>query len=298
MASAADDLILKPGVKSRFRINPDSEPVQAGDLNTAFDDPGDPEKNEKQIKRIGKQMQALLSRLQASQSHSVLLVFQALDAAGKDSLIRAVFSRQDPAIIKVASFKSPSKIESRHDFLWRTNQQLPARGELCIFNRSYYEEVLVVRVHENFLNSQYPNGIDKPAELWPLRYQAIREYEKHLATSGTLILKFWLNVSQDEQKKRFLSRLQRPKKRWKFNPNDVREMAFRPAYDEAFTDMVNTTSSEYAPWFMIPADDKPRARLEVAKIVLAALEDMGLDYPQLDPSISGELDAWQTRLSD
>lgn len=298
MASAADDLILKPGVKSRFRINPDSRPINTGDLITAFDDPGDPENNEKQIKRIGKQMQPLLSRLQASQSHSVLLIFQALDAAGKDSLIRAVFSKQDPAVIKVAAFKSPSKIESRHDFLWRTNQQLPARGELCIFNRSYYEEVLVVRVHETFLNSQYPNGISSPDELWPLRYQAISEYEKHLAASGTLILKFWLNVSQDEQKKRFLSRLQRPKKSWKFNPNDVREMAFRPAYDEAFTDMVNATSSDYAPWFMIPADDKPRARVEVAKIVLTALEGMGLDYPQLDPSISGELDAWQTRLSD
>lgn len=297
MHSSADNLILKPGVNSPFRINPDSGSLHTDDLITAFENPGDPEDNEKQIKRIGKQMQPLLSRLQASRSHSVLLVFQALDAAGKDSLIRAVFSQQDPAVIKVAAFKAPSKIELRHDFLWRTNKQLPARGELCIFNRSYYEEVLVVRVHENFLNGQYPNGISDPDSLWPLRYQAIRAYEKHLAASGTLVLKFWLNVSQDEQKKRFLSRLQRPKKRWKFNPNDVKEMAFRPAYDQAFTDMVNATSSEFAPWFMIPADDKPRARLEVAKIVLSALENMGLDYPQLDASITTELDVWQTKLN-
>ena len=298
MPDDTHDLILKLRVKSSFRINPNQQKIRADKLQTAFSEPGDSKAHEKEIKQIGKQMQPLLSRLQASQSHSILLVFQALDAAGKDSLIRAVFSKQDPAVIKVAAFKSPSKIESRHDFLWRTNQQLPARGELCIFNRSYYEEVLVVRVHESYLNSQYPNGISNPDELWPLRYEAIREYEKHLASSGTLVLKFWLNVSIDEQKKRFLSRLDRPKKRWKFNPTDVKEMAYRPAYDEAFIDMVNATSSDYAPWFMIPADDKPRARLEVAKIVLEALEGMGLDYPPLDDSIRDDLSAWQTKLSD
>lgn len=293
-----NNIILQPATQSSLRVRPETEAVRAGEMATAFADPGDANNNEKLIKQLGKQMRPLLSRLQASQSHSVLLVFQALDAAGKDSMIRALFSAQDPAIIKVAAFKSPSKIESRHDFLWRTNQQLPARGEVCIFNRSYYEEVLVVRVHENFLNSQYPNGIDNPADLWPLRYQAISAYEKHLAASGTLILKFWLNVSVEEQKKRFLSRLDRPKKRWKFNPRDVKEMAFRAAYDEAFADMVNATSTDYAPWFMIPADDKPRARMEVGKIVLEALEGMGLEYPQLDPAIAAELSTWQSQLRE
>ncbi|MCF6262517.1 MAG: hypothetical protein L3J24_02870 [Xanthomonadales bacterium] len=294
----SNNIILKPSVQSSLRINPEIEVVRAGEAATAFTDPGDATKNEKMIRQLGKQMRPLLSRLQASQSHSILLVVQALDAAGKDSMIRALFSAQDPAIIKVASFKSPSKIESRHDFLWRTNKQLPARGEICIFNRSYYEEVLVVRVHESFLNSQYPKGIDNPADLWPLRYQAISAYEKHLAASGTLILKFWLNVSVAEQKRRFLSRLDRPKKRWKFNPTDVKEMAYRTAYDEAFADMVNATSTDYAPWFMIPADDKPRARMEVGKIVVEALQGMGLEYPQLDPEIATELSTWQSQLRE
>ncbi|MCF6225016.1 MAG: hypothetical protein L3J22_01760 [Xanthomonadales bacterium] len=294
----SNNIILNPSVQSSLRINPEAQAVRAGEMATAFTDPGDVVKNEKMIRQLGKQMRPLLSRLQASQSHSILLVFQALDAAGKDSMIRALFSAQDPAIIKVASFKSPSKIESRHDFLWRTNKQLPARGEVCIFNRSYYEEVLVVRVHEGFLNSQYPKGIDNPAELWPLRYQAISAYEKHLASSGTLILKFWLNVSVEEQKKRFLSRLDQPKKRWKFNPTDVKEMAYRTAYDEAFADMVNATSTDYAPWFMIPADDKPRARMEVGKIVVEALQGMGLEYPQLDPEIAAELTTWQSQLRE
>lgn len=292
------NIILKPAVQSSFRIKPEAELARAGEMDTAFAEPGDTAKNEKAIKQLGKQMRPLFSRLQASQSHSVLLVFQALDAAGKDSMIRALFSAQDPAIIKVASFKSPSKIERRHDFLWRTNKQLPARGEVCIFNRSYYEEVLVVRVHEGFLKGQYPRGIDNPSDLWPLRYQAISAYEKHLASSGTMILKFWLNVSVEEQKKRFLSRLDRPKKRWKFNPTDVKEMAYRAAYDEAFADMVNATSTDYAPWFMIPADDKPRARREVGKIVLEALQGMGLEYPQLDPEIAAEISTWQTRLRE
>jgi len=276
----SNNIILKPSVQSNLRINPEAEVVHAGEMATTFSDPGDAASNEKMIRQLGKQMRPLLSRLQASQSHSVLLVFQALDAAGKDSMIRALFSAQDPAIIKVASFKSPSKIESRHDFLWRTNKQLPARGEVGIFNRSYYEEVLVVRVHEGFLR--------------PLRYQAISAYEKHLAASGTLILKFWLNVSVEEQKKRFLSRLDRPKKRWKFNPTDVKEMAYRTAYDEAFA----ATSTDYAPWFMIPADDKPRARMEVGKIVVEALQGMGLEYPQLDPKIAAELSTWQSQLRE
>ncbi len=297
IVDSSADLIIRPNVNSAFRADPVAGMLQLNQLQTAFSDPGERQQNEHQTKQIGKQMQPLLSRLQASQSHSVLLIFQALDAAGKDSLIRAVFSNQDPAVVKVSSFKAPTEIERRHDFLWRTSKQLPARGELSIFNRSYYEEVLVVRVHENFLNGQYPNGIDHPEQLWPLRYEAIRAHEKQLASNGTMVLKFWLNVSQEEQNKRFLSRLERPKKRWKFNPNDVKEMAYRDAYDHAFVDMVNATSTAHAPWFMIPADDKARARLEVATIVEQALTGLKLDYPRLKPEIESELSIWKETLS-
>ncbi len=289
-------MLLIPQTTSGLIIDPQQTALSTADLKTEFADPGNTDDNERQLKSVRKQMRPLLSRLQASQSHSVLLIFQALDAAGKDSMIRSIFSGLDPAITKLAAFKAPSELERRHDFLWRTSKQLPARGELGIFNRSYYEEVLVVRVHPNFLNGQYPQGIDNPSELWPLRYEAINAHEKQLAATGTLVLKFWLNVSVSEQRKRFLSRLERPKKRWKFNPNDVREMAYRKAYDEAFLEMVNTTSTEYAPWFMIPANDKPRARLEVGKIILQALDGMGLEYPELDPEINAEVAQWQQQL--
>lgn len=291
------ELLLIPKTKSDLRIDPAKQKLQQADLITAFDKPGKTEDNERELKAVCKQMRPLLTRLQASQSHSVLLIFQALDAAGKDSMIRALFSGLDPAITKLAAFKSPSEIERRHDFLWRTTKKLPARGELGIFNRSYYEEVLVVRVHPGFLNGQFPAGIDDPDELWPLRYQAINAHEKQLAGSSTMVLKFWLNVSVAEQKRRFLSRLERPKKRWKFNPRDVEEMAYRSDYDQAFIEMVNATATDYAPWFMIPADDKPRARLEVGKIILQALEGMNLQYPELDPEINSSLADWQQQLS-
>ncbi len=291
------ELLLTPKNTSALRVDPSKQKLLQADLSTAFDDPGDAKTNEQELKVVCKQMRPLLTRLQASQSHSVLLVFQALDAAGKDSMIRTLFSGLDPAITKLAAFKSPTELERRHDFLWRTTKQLPARGELGIFNRSYYEEVLVVRVHPNFLNGQFPAGIDDPDQLWPLRYQAINAHEKQLASSSTMVLKFWLNVSVAEQKRRFLSRLERPKKRWKFNPRDVEEMAYRPAYDRAFIDMVNATSTDYAPWFMIPADNKPRARLEVGKIILQALEGMDLQYPELDSEINSDLAGWQKQLS-
>ncbi len=290
-------LLLIPETNSDLRIDPAKQKLQQTDLLTTFAKPGKAKDNEQELKAVCKQMRPLLTRLQASQSHSVLLIFQALDAAGKDSMIRTLFSGLDPAITKLAAFKSPSELERRHDFLWRTTKQLPARGELGIFNRSYYEEVLVVRVHPSFLSGQFPAGIDDPDQLWPLRYQIINAHEKQLASFSTLVLKFWLNVSVAEQKRRFLSRLERPKKRWKFNPGDVKEMAYRKEYDKAFIDMVNATSTEYAPWFMIPADDKPRARLEVSKIILQALQGMDLQYPELDPEINSSLNDWQQQLS-
>ena len=215
-------------------------------------------------------------KLYAAKQFSVLLVFQALDAAGKDGVIREVFEDLDPVNVQVVSFKRPTERELRHDFLWRINRALPERGEIAVFNRSHYEEVLTVRVHPEYLDAQYPGPQPEAEALWPARYGAIREFERRLAASNTLILKFWLNVSPARQAQRFLERLDDPTKRWKFSLGDVRESTFRAAYDEALMHMLNETSRPWAPWFCIPADDRWYLRWQVAEIVrqaLAALDE-------------------------
>ena len=234
------------------------------------------------LKKLRKQIGPLQELLFAAKQYSVLCIFQALDAAGKDGTIREVFSELDPAGIRVAAFKRPTRVELAHDFLWRTTLQLPRRGELCVFNRSYYEEVLSVKVHPEFLGAQYPGGIPDLQTLWPARYQAIREHERHLATANTLILKFWLQVSPQEQAQRFLDRINEEDKRWKFSSRDVVEASFRPAYDEAVLQMLNETSRPWAPWFAIPADHKSFMRQQVAKIVHQALDALPMEYPQSD----------------
>ncbi len=234
------------------------------------------------LKKLRKQIGPLQELLFAAKQYSVLCIFQALDAAGKDGTIREVFSELDPAGIRVAAFKRPTRVELAHDFLWRTTLQLPRRGELCVFNRSYYEEVLSVKVHPEYLGAQYPGGTPDLQTLWPARYQAIREHERHLATANTLILKFWLHVSPQEQAQRFLDRINEEDKRWKFSTRDVVEASFRPAYDEAVLQMLNETSRPWAPWFAIPADHKSFMRQQVAKIVHQALDALPMEYPQSD----------------
>lgn len=221
--------------------------------------------------------------LYAHDHRSLLLVFQAMDAAGKDSTISAVLTGVDPAGCQVTSFKTPSSQELDHDFLWRTTLALPERGRIGVFNRSYYEEVLVVRVHPEYLNNQrIPALPAKLDDLWQQRYESIRDYEKHLARNGTVILKFWLNVSRDEQRDRFLARLEEPEKNWKFNRGDIGERAFWREYMQAYEDALNATSRPHAPWYAIPADSKSYMRMTVAEIVLATLKKMQLQYPVLD----------------
>lgn len=248
------------------------------------------------LKKARKQIEPLQEALYAGKQYSVLCIFQALDAAGKDGTIREIFSGLDPAGVRVASFKRPTPLELAHDFLWRTTRQLPARGEIGIFNRSYYEEVLSVRVHPKYLASQYPGGVPELEELWPARYQAIREHERHLAVSNTLILKFWLHVSPAEQAQRFLDRINEEDKRWKFSSHDVFEAGFRQDYDQAVLDMLNQTSRPWAPWFVIPADNKPYMRQQVASILQQALSDLPLQYPQPDVEDSSEMDEIAQRL--
>ena len=234
----------------------------------------------KRLEDLIDELRDLQRLLYAHDHHAVLLLFQAMDAAGKDGTIRAVMSGVNPAGCQVSSFKVPSAEEVDHDFLWRTARRLPERGRIGIFNRSYYEEVLVVRVHPEYLQGQRLPAIPPLDQLWSERYESIREHERHLARNGTVILKFWLNVSHAEQRRRFLARLDEPEKNWKFSSGDVRERGFWNDYMKAYEEALNATSRSWAPWYAIPADDKPYMRLCVAEIIVATLKGMGLRYPQ------------------
>lgn len=236
-------------------------------------------------KKLNKQTDKIhdLQRIMyAHDSHSILLVFQAMDAAGKDSTIRHVLTGVNPAGCQVFSFKKPSDNELDHDYLWRTTTRLPERGRIGVFNRSYYEEVLVVRVHPEILN--YQKLPDKPdeKEIWKQRYESIRDFEQHLARNGTVILKFWLNVSKEEQCNRFLSRIDEPEKNWKFSESDIKERGHWDDYMKAYEKALSETSRSWAPWYSIPADNKPYMRYTVAKIIAETMESLNMHYPKVD----------------
>jgi len=236
-----------------------------------------------QLEETRVQLRPLQKKLIASRQFSILLVFQALDAAGKDGAIREVLEGLDTGGIRVASFKQPSRTELAHDFLWRTTRELPERGQIGAFNRSYYEEVLTVKVHPEFLEGQYGGKPPDPALMWPARYRAIREFERHLAMSNTLVLKFWLNVSPQRQALRFLDRLEDEKRLWKFSRHDMVESGFRDAYDDALMHMLNETSRPWAPWFCVPADDRWYLRWQISSILLQTLQALPLKYPEAEP---------------
>ena len=261
---------------------------------------GAPPKKEskKLLEDVVDELHDLQRILYAHDHHAVLLVFQAMDAAGKDGTIRAVMSGVNPAGCQVYSFKQPSSQELDHDFLWRTTKCLPERGRIGIFNRSYYEEVLVVRVHPELLRYQRLPRRVEPAALWQERYESIRDFEKHLARNGTLILKFWLNVSLEEQRQRFLDRLDEPEKNWKFSPGDVEERGHWDDYMNAYEAALNETSRPWAPWYAVPADSKAFMRLTVARVLADALAGLGLEYPEVDPEARARFDEMRRRLED
>ena len=233
----------------------------------------------KELTEVVEELRDLQRILYAHYRHAILLIFQAMDAAGKDSTIRAVMTGINPAGCQVFSFKKPSAIELDHDFLWRTNKCMPERGRIGIFNRSYYEEVLVVRVHSEILNYQnLPDPIDLSG-IWQQRYESICDVEKHLARNGTMILKFWLNVTKEEQKQRFLRRIDEQEKHWKWSSGDLKEREYWNDYMQAYEDALNETSKPWAPWYAIPADDKPYMRYSVAKIIKKTLQSLDLKYP-------------------
>ncbi len=250
--------------------------------------------SDKNLKKCIKKISRLQRKLLAQDKYSLLLVFQAMDAAGKDSTIRAVMTGIDPTGCQVFSFKKPSKLELDHDFLWRSAINLPERGRIGIFNRSYYEEVLVVKVHPGILNYQRLPSISE--SIWQERYESIRDHEKHLSRNGTVIVKFWLNVSQEEQHRRFLSRIETQEKNWKFSHADLDESEHWPKYMNAYEQALNETSRPWAPWYAIPADDKNSMRAHVANILLRTLENMPLEYPTMTPEDQAGLEEARSRL--
>jgi len=245
--------------------------------------------SKKRLAELVDELAELQRVLYAEDRYALLLVFQAMDAAGKDSTIRAVLSGVNPAGCQVFSFKRPSAEESDHDFLWRTTRCLPERGRIGVFNRSYYEEVLVVRVHPELLRAQSLPGPANTKRIWHERYESIREHERHLARNGTVIVKFWLNVSRAEQRRRFLARIDEPEKNWKFREADVAERRHWNRYMDAYQDALNATSRDWAPWYAIPADNKPYMRMTVAEILAKTLRGLKLQYPKVDRTTHAQL---------
>ena len=233
----------------------------------------------------------LQDQLYAQGNWSILLIFQAMDAAGKDGAISHVMSGINPQGCQVYSFKAPTSTDLQHDFLWRTTCSLPERGHIGIFNRSYYEEVLIVRVHPEILKSQKtpPSLVGK--KIWKERFEDICGFERHMARSGTVIRKFFLNLSKKEQKKRFLARLDHPEKNWKFSAADIHERECWDDYQDAYEDMIRNTSTEEAPWYVVPADNKWFTRLVVSCVLVDTLESLNLSYPKVDPAKQKELEA-------
>jgi PPK2 family polyphosphate:nucleotide phosphotransferase len=235
------------------------------------------------------QLSSLQQLLYASNRHAVLLIFQAMDAAGKDGAIKHVMSGVNPQGCQVFSYKHPSPMELQHDFLWRTTRDLPERGRIGIFNRSYYEEVLIVRVHPEILNSEGLADVRDNDAVWHDSYRSIMDLERHLHRNGTRIVKFFLHLSKEEQRKRFLQRIDDPEKNWKFSIADVEERNFWKQYMKAYEKCFSATSTRDAPWYVVPADDKESARLIVSRIILDTLEGLEMSYPKTSPARYQEL---------
>jgi len=275
-----------------FRVRPGKK-VQLSEWPTIVKPFG---KSKKAYQELLEEHVAELSKLQqlhyASNRYALLLIFQGMDAAGKDGAIRHVMSGVNPAGCQVSSFKQPSAEELEHDFLWRSTLRLPERGQISIFNRSYYEEVLVVRVHPEILRTQgLPEELRDEKNIWEERYRSIVDLESHLYRNGTRTVKVFLHLSKEEQRKRFLERIDEPDKNWKFSLADIHERKYWKHYRKAYEDCLNATSTHHAPWYVVPADDKDNARLIVSRILLDALNDMKMAYPKTTPKRRRELES-------
>lgn len=263
-----------------FRIRPDQK-VNLAKLPTKVADVyADKADYEKLLEDRTERLRQVQDLLYAHNRYSLLVIFQAMDAAGKDGAIEHVISGVNPQGCQVFAFKAPSPEELDHDFLWRAMRSLPERGRIGIFNRSYYEETLVVRVHRAILDAQpLPEEIRSAPDIWEQRFRSIRHFEDHLVRNGTRVIKFFLHVSKEEQRKRFLERIDDPEKQWKFSSGDVRERGYWDAYQAAYAEALAATSTEAAPWYAIPADDKKNARLFISEVLIDALGALPLSFP-------------------
>lgn len=250
----------------------------------------DKEKARETLENGVKLLAHMQEKLYAQDRWALLVIFQAMDAAGKDGAIKHVMSGVNPQGCDVHSFKAPSAEELDHDYLWRAHKAVPERGRIGIFNRSYYEELLVVRVHQELLSAQKLPETLVTKEIWEERYADINAFERYLSRNGVVIRKFFLHVSKKEQKKRFLERLENPAKNWKFSMNDVKERSYWKDYQEAYEEMIRNTASKHAPWYVIPADNKWFTRVAVAAVIIDALHELDLKFPSLDKKMKKELD--------
>lgn len=268
-----DNYRVKPGQK--INLAKDFDPNDYGEWK------GKKEKGVAHLAELRQQLDQLQEVLYAEHKHKVLLVLQAMDTAGKDGTIRAVFDGANPQGVRVANFKVPTPIEADHDYLWRVHSQVPAKGELVVFNRSHYEQVLVVRVHQL-----------EPEQEWRNHYQQICDFERLLAETGTTIIKIFLNIDLDEQKNRLLERIETPEKQWKFNPGDLPERALWPQYMQAYQEAISATSTKLAPWYIVPANHNWYRNMMVAEILVNALKDLDMHYPPA----AENLDQYKTQL--
>jgi PPK2 family polyphosphate:nucleotide phosphotransferase len=274
--------------KSDFRV-PAGKKFRLADHDPAYTGKLDKAQGEKRLEKARERMHDLQEKLFAQDEWSLLVLFQAMDGAGKDSTIEHVMSGLNPAGCQVFSFKAPSAEELDHDFLWRTNRCLPERGRIGVFNRSYYEEVLVVRVHPEFLEGQkLPKGLVTD-DVWKERFEDMNAFERYATRQGIAIVKFFLNVSPEEQRKRFLARLDEPEKNWKFAAADVKERAHWSAYMDAYQTMIRETATAESPWYVVPADNKWFTRIVVASAIVDALASLGLHYPKVESAKLAEL---------
>lgn len=268
--------------------------VKLKDFNTKYKGKTLNKKDSESMLELGrKHLAEMQDKLYAHNEHSVLIIFQAMDAAGKDGAVKHIMSGFNPLGVKVYSFKAPNSHELDHDYFWRHSLALPARGEIAIHNRSHYENVLVTKVHPEFILNENIPGIDSLRDIndkfWKNRYKQIRRFEKNRVENGTLILKFFLNVSKKEQKKRFLERIDDPSKNWKFSLSDLKERAFWDKYQTVYEEAITETSTDYAPWFIIPADNKWFARLAIASIIYRYFDKLKMQYPIVSEGQKAEL---------
>ena len=258
-------------------------------------------KKEKELQKIREKLSKVQDKMYAHNKYSVLICLQGMDTAGKDSLIREVFKEFNARGVVVHSFKTPSSNELEHDFLWRHYLALPEKGKFSVFNRTHYENVLITRVHPNYiLNENIPNVEkveDISDEFWANRFESINAFEKHLATNGVIIMKFFLHLSKEEQRQRLLRRLETEKHNWKFSPGDLKERELWDKYQECYEDIMNKTSKEHAPWFVVPADNKETARYIVAKTMLDELNKYEFHYPELEQEIQDNIKMYHDKLS-